>query len=359
MPPKARFWDSRTVDRLRARRRRLLSHRDVYERARAACVDCHRRGRARPYSIWLREAFVWSRGVQRTARGLSATSALVPSPASSLITPRGISLQSYLIAIFEAQCRCKPGAVPNNSRPLLPTRRESGWLDLVASDTADATSPATPRDNLLRQLKRALLHLERENLIELGGQQNKRGRFEYFRALDEGASPSRARYSVPRPAGEGAFPIPVEFFLNGWIHVLSPAEIVTYLMLMDIARIFPGAHDERGIFVTEEQRLRQYTLRRDVYESHRTLSMYALVRRISNTNRRPDGTVRSFKLDGNPLEPHRFQLLDTVRTENAFDVVTRSLSPEGLLLWTIFSDDRPELAPQPKQGANVQTESRP
>jgi hypothetical protein len=221
--------------------------------------------------------------------------------------------------------------------------REVGWIDLVASVKAETNAMATtPKDNLLRQFKRALLHLEKDNLVELVGKQNTNGRFEYFRLLDESGTRSPAgslvQYVVPKWTHEHPIPyeppisVSADFFLNGWVHVLSAAEIATYLMLCHLSEQYPDEHDEAGVFVTDDRRKNEFTLSRDTYEYHQTLSWYGLIRRLRNTNRRENGTVKSFKIAGNPLEPHRFQVVPSILRRNAFEVVTGALQSEMLLL---------------------------
>jgi hypothetical protein len=224
-----------------------------------------------------------------------------------------------------------------------------GWLDLIASETAAAKLPATKRDNLLRQFKRGLVHLEKERLVVLSGGPQSNGRFEAFRLLNESGSLSKngseVPYSIPQDpyldiprkaylangltelgndqfSSDPIISIPVDFFLNGWVHVLSPAELVTYLMLRDLGR---RCGTDQGVFICGKPREQFYGLRRDVYESHRLLNLYGLIEKVENSNRRHDGTVRSFKTENNPLEPHRFRLLPDAFKRDAFDSVVQAL----------------------------------
>lgn len=322
------FLGSRTRQRLVARRKRLTAQRDSCEAARSRCASAYRSARRYPRTIWIRQSFVLAREDRS-------------SPLASLITTKGIALQAYLIAVFEAQCRHNAGEQPKNNRPLLATGRyEHGWLDLVASHAASAQPPTTLRDNRLRQLKRALLHLQREHLIELSSAKQ-RDRFEHFRLLDEGGRlTDRAEtilYRVPDPdsralISDALVPLPVEFFLGGWAHVLSPAETALYLILCCLAQQYPIDHDEHGVFLTGERRIDHYSLSRDAYESHQLLTAYGLIEKLDNPNRRPDGSVYRFKgVTGNPLEPHRFRLKDQALNRNAWRAVTTGMSNYHLL----------------------------
>ena len=277
---------SRTVERLRRRADRLLIQQQLYAGARDACRRCHRATRIRPPSIRIRGSFITSRGISSdvdpTTQWLLSlkgsafrqTSGFESSPAGSLMTPKGIALQIYLLAIFETQCRVGPGVSPRNDRPIVSSGRQTlGWLDLVASETATATPPATKRDNLLRQFKQGLRHLERERLVVLSGIPGSNGRFEAFRLLDESGSFSRngseIPYSIPQDSYLDAprdprfddelinlgndqhssnpiITVPADLFLNGWVHVLSPAELVTYLMLRDLSRRHAV---DQGVFI--------------------------------------------------------------------------------------------------------------
>ena len=338
--------DSRTVERLRRRGERLLIQRQLYSGARDACRRCYAVARMRPVNVNIRESFIVSRSTAPESQ------AVVDSPAASLITPRGIALQVYLMAIFEAQCRVRAGMSVRNDRPIASSNRETlGWLDLIASETVTAKLPTTKRDNLLRQFKRGLLHLERERLVVLSGNPNSNGRFEFFRLLNESgrlsSTGSEIPYVVPKepPSGtelmeiltaggrsplepitdipvDPVIDIPVDFFLYGWAHVLSPAEIATYLMLRHLTYTHKA---DQGVFVCAKPREQFYGLRRDVYESHRLLCLYGIVERVHNKNRRNDGTVRSFNTEGNPLEPHRFIFPPDALKRDAFEVVVRNL----------------------------------
>lgn len=367
---------SRTVERLRRRADRLLTQHQLYIRARDACRQCHHATKIRPASVRIRGSFIISRGISSDVdptsqwflslegRAFQETTGIESSPAGSLVAPKGIALQIYLIALFEAQCRVGIGVSPHNDRPIISSgRRTVGWLDLIASETAAAKPPTTKRDNLLRQFKRGLGHLERERLVVLSGAPRSNGRFEAFRLLDESGSLSKAGsevpYSTPKDpyldvpravrlasdmiglgseqfSSDPVIAIPADFFLNGWVHVLSPAELVTYLMLRDLCR---RHGTNRGVFICGKPREQFYGLRRDVYESHRLLSLYGLIEKVENKNRRRNGTVRSFKTEDNPLEPHRFRLLPDALKRDAFSTVTQALrDPASFIVANTFDE---------------------
>jgi hypothetical protein len=333
------FSHSRTGKRLVARRGRLVAQRGTCEAARRSCESLFGSGRRYPQEIWIRKSFTIARSGRK-------------SPLASLVTSKGVALQTYLVALFEAQCRYGPGERPSNNRLLVPgARHEQGWLDLVASHVSSAQRPATMRDNRLRQLKRALLHLEREHLVQLSASKE-RDRFERFRLLDEGGRPTGGEddlpYRVPGVSGglvaEALVPLPVDFFRGGWVHVLSPAEIALYLVMNGLAQQYPEVHQDSGIFLTSERRTDFYSLSRDVYESHELLRAYGLIEKLDNPNRRPDGSVYRFKDVGNPLEPLRFRVRDRQALHrNAWGEVVDAMARYRLLreiFWRFAPGDR-------------------
>ncbi|MBY8853353.1 hypothetical protein K7G98_36035, partial [Saccharothrix sp. MB29] len=131
-----------------------------------------------------------------------------------------------------------------------------GWLDLVASPVfANPTKTkerATEKDNRLRQLKAALRTLEKCGLIALKGKEFRNGRFEGFQLQHESGAPGftgSPQYKIPFPSGD-MIRLPVAFFLQGWIHTLSPAEVATYLMFHHLARRYPREHQEAGVYIS-------------------------------------------------------------------------------------------------------------
>ncbi len=319
----------RDLERLRRRALRLERQATLYEAARDACHELHHRGDRMPRHVVLRRSFL----LRRDNFGGR-------SPAVALITPKGIALQLYLVALFEAQCRRPPGTVVRNNRPLRSTAYMPGWVELLASETTQRRT----EDGLLRQMKRGLHLLEQQNLAQIARRGNGIGA-ERFRLLDEGGrfSPIGAPvpYTLPKGLGPQAgehrlidtilkqlseIDVPAEFFTRGWVHVLSPAEIVTYLMLLDLEMQHTVGVNLDGVFVTNQVRLDRYSISRDVYESHRTLCSYGLIERLDNPNRRSNGQVRRFKdVPGNPLEPHRFRVMRKGLTNDALRTVIDGL----------------------------------
>lgn len=307
---------SRDIERLRKRLNRLKRLQEWHEH-----VCSHRRqlffAGWRPREIVLRADFILSGAAGR-------------SPIVRLITPHGIALQTYLVALFEAQCRHRNGTTPLNDRPLRAQEPgEVGWLDLLASvataDPVNSVEHATVQDNRLRQIKSALRVLSTACLVSVAGQARSNGRFEGFVVGHESGIGNPVAYTVPRRGGPAELiRLPVDFFLKGWVHALSPAEIATYLMLRHLAARFPSQHKENGVFVAGSTRETLYGLRRDVYEAHQLLTSFRLVERLPDPKRWPSGHIRDYhkvQERGEIVQPHRFRLLDDCFRRDALRVV--------------------------------------
>jgi len=257
-------------------------------------------------------------------------------PLPALITPRGMAIQTYLVALFEAQCRHRPGNEPDNHRVLRATERdEIGWLGLLASvadaSTATSVERATSLDNLLRQAKSALRALAASNLVQLSGETSSHGRYEQFKLGHESGGVAFLTYTVPQARLHQLIRLPIDFFLRGWVHVLSPAEIATYLMMRHLGVAYPDRHQNSGVFVAGAYREDTYGLSRDVYEAHRALTAFRLLERLPDSRRWPNGRIRNFKEvvareDGAQLPAHRFRARgDDALKRDAWLIVTNRL----------------------------------
>lgn len=209
-------------------------------------------------------------------------------PATRLISSRGAALRTILIALFEAQVRSRPGTYPDNNRPLFRQPDVIGWTDLVASDATPSGSGRTymsTRSKKGRQFCRTLDRLAAEQLVMLPGGKwgnihegfllmNERG-FHLSDANDRYGyryrTQSNDRYRTPR-RGDDAFSIPIQFFTNGWIHVLEDSEIAFLLILA-----FLHSKNPDGQFVfNAEERVLNFGLGRDSYRAHMMLQRLGL-----------------------------------------------------------------------------------
>jgi hypothetical protein len=195
---------------------------------------------------------------------------------SRLITSRGIALRFYLLAIFEAQCRPGTGALWTNTRPL---SGRMGWGDLIAIDAAysrpvkayqrGSRQNRTLDSSLDRQIKGALRTLEQPEdqalvvvPLKANGRHRDYGRFLLMDESGRGEVRTPNYYTVPHPE-HGVIGIPYQFFLHGWIQVLYPSEIATWLTLCFLRSLFPHSHDESGVFLYGQSREQDFHLLRD------------------------------------------------------------------------------------------------
>jgi hypothetical protein len=288
---------------------RLRKNEQQYRDAQRQLREIHRQGRA-PATIVVRRSLITRRG----AGG--------PSPAAQLITPKGIGLSLYLTVLFDAQSRRPAGARIRNARPLLTTGNDVGWTDLLPA----VTTGADPDVDMLRQVHRALQALERVRLVELR-RRGRPGRYEQFKVLDESGGGLRGRtaYVIPNRVTSATgelLVLPAGFFMNGWAHVLLPAEIFVYLALLNLRT----AYDSDSVFIADSVKDQVYSMSRDVYEHHQALTAYGLIRRHVGAGGRSDGTpLRQFE-PGMPPMPHHFELADNGFSRDALSVVTGALS---------------------------------
>jgi hypothetical protein len=119
----------------------------------------------------------------------------------------------------------------------------------------------------------------------------------------------------PSKDSRRVIPVPVEFFLNGWVDALSDGEIITYLALHLMAHAFPDRHKDGGVFLTQAERLESFNLDRG-FEAHRMLSRYGLIDTIRDRRRNADGTMADFGEVG-AGQIHRFKLDDCMLAQPA------------------------------------------
>ncbi|MEU4159234.1 hypothetical protein [Actinoplanes sp. NPDC026670] len=223
----------------------------------------------------------------------------------------------YLTALFDAQSRRPAGARVRNTRPLSGTGTELGWTDLLPA--------AVPGADMLRQVQRALTALERVRLVELR-RPGMPARYEQFTLLDESGGGLRGRtgYVIPHrvAAADGdLLRLPAAFFVHGWVHVLLPAEILVYLMILDLEQV----HGTAGIYAADSVKADVYAISRDVYEHHRALTAYGLIDRLDDPHRRPDGKLAPRPRFGGPPHPLRFRSVRGGLDRDAHPSVTNAL----------------------------------
>jgi hypothetical protein len=307
-------------DRNRKRLARLESRQDdqTDEAACKALRRIHRTGDIRPDQIVVRSSF--ARLGEQLDIAVYSDRRVPPRrlrpPATRLMRSRGCALQFFLTALFEAQCRTRPGhTVTRNRRPLAPLPRapeQVSWVDLVgaSADTVPIDSgrrSINSRDRRLRQIQQALQTLTADyvQLAEFTDPGAKR-RYCNFHLLNEaGRRPigDPVRYAIPEPAELNLFTLDPRIFTNGWVNVLEDSELAFLLMVADL-QARDGGNDH--VPVPGDIRVGYYGLGTDGYQAHHLLQKAGLLRVKLPEVRRPDGTFKAHRrsfddIDGAPL----------------------------------------------------------
>ncbi|MFE9642177.1 hypothetical protein ACFYOC_24460 [Nocardiopsis alba] len=198
-----------------------------------------------------------------------------PPPMSRLLHARGIALRFYLLALFVAQCRVGASDHSTNTLPLEGDGNTVGWSDLVAVDVAYNRQTGIYRQSTrqnrtlatgrLRQIKGALDSLEKHGLVEI----DRSGRTKNYEKFTLRHEAGRGDYNTPRryTVPTAGIPIPMDFFLHGWIQVLHSSEIATWLVLRFLRRRFPQEHRKSGVFLYGQTREGVFALKRDAYQN--------------------------------------------------------------------------------------------
>ncbi|GAB3831904.1 hypothetical protein ACFPIJ_29230 [Dactylosporangium cerinum] len=309
----------RDLDRQEARAGALLQHAAAYEAARDKLVEIYEAGDRIRSQYAIRSALVH-------ARRAGAAGSPPSSPAGALAPLKGWAMPLYLIAIFDAQSRRPAGATVDHARPLFRVGNgQAGWADLLPA----ITQTAPERAGMRRQAVHALNLLEREHLAVIAGRGGVAGRYDRVQFLDETGDGTRhrwlRRYSIPRSDSVGdVVHLPKAFFLNGWVHVLTVAEITTYLMILDLQARYPESGRD-GVFKVAAQRVDRYGVRRDVYATHRQLAGYGLIRRLDDPARSPDGRIIKRSSPRYTRQPYRFRTFDSGFDRPALTIVSAHL----------------------------------
>lgn len=243
------------------------------------------------------------------------------TPLARMLAPRGVTLQTALVALFVAQCRAKP----RNSRELPPVQA-SGPLSManLLAPPARATPQGryighvTDRVNRVRAVEAALNGLVAERIVE---RDSGRGLARKTSLMQEDSM----RVGGPglpwtMPKGR-AVHVPVEFFTNGWVWVLDKSEIACFLMMLDAEQSI-GTGAQFQIF--GQERLKSYTLGKDTMAKHIELEILGLTKTTRPAGRRPDGSWADLG-DDKPREHHTYAVLREGLGASAIDAVSALL----------------------------------
>lgn len=254
-----------------------------------------------------------------------------PPPFDALISPNGIAHQLLLLLLFVVQH--EKGASSERSglvrTPFVaPDSEDVGLLDLVMptylvdpwSVATTGNTHSSAADRRRRQFTATLATLAKEGFIEAPNVAKGRNKYVGFRLLEEtGPRPNGdpLRYKPPAATKRGVIAVPVDFFLNGWVHLLSPQEIMFWLMLRD--------RDAGGpIVIDAAERARRYGLVRGRYSSWWLLEHAGLITTATDAMRRPQGTVVDFDATKMP-DPHVFTLTDDGLKNDAATRITAAV----------------------------------
>lgn len=233
-------------------------------------------------------------------------------PSTRVLSPRGIALRFYLIALCAAQMRTKAGKQPHNDLPLIAGGDETGWIDLIAVPVEAQNSgkvSASRSSKKQRQVISALRSLSDPGvqLIRLPNASKRSGKYEGFQLCDEGGRRRGGEvpdYVVPTTT-DNSFDLPIGLFTNGWIHLLEDTEIA---FLMMIAHASQHIAPREWVKIESGLRLFHYGLGRDAYEAHKTLQAFGLLSVHIDEDRHDDGKVANYGQGGQP-RLHEFRLL--------------------------------------------------
>ncbi|KDN85960.1 hypothetical protein [Kitasatospora cheerisanensis] len=247
-------------------------------------------------------------------------------PIVRIAATRGVNLQLYLLILFEAQCRRRYGSAGPSPLPLSSHEEALSWTSLTfskATENAGIKVPISSRANRERQVRSALKRLADEGLIQRNVGTPPRA----VMALDESGKHRKetAFYHAPDPF-EHVIRLPAEFVTQGWLYLLTPAEIRFYFAFRHLEKRYlrrPGA------YFSPEARTSEYFLPRDVYESHLMLHRLGLIQRVKDPRRRSDGKLvdfHSYAERGEKWPIHLFKLGDdSLLHRPAYGPVRRAL----------------------------------
>lgn len=214
-------------------------------------------------------------------------------PAGQMILPRGVALQLHLAMLFAAHCQAAPGKRWNPVLPIVPGGEDAKPRSLMGLLAVDAHSiggagvqAGSKWANKRRQIAAGLGKLHELNLLDLphAGQRSPYRAMELLRESGGSSDAAPLPYQVP-VAGTPGLELPVGFFTNGWLHLLTTSEIIAYLMWLDVNA--NPSNDEP--FITGHERAGHFGLGREVYETHRQLDAFGLVAVERPEGRHDDG----------------------------------------------------------------------
>lgn len=303
------------------------------EQASAALSLIHQRGRA-PASIQLRRDFLARRAWIPVAGDRDKTARSKPALAT-LVARRGLGLRLELTLLFLLQCHHR--STQRIPLPLLPDLEDPASLGLISlfatgnrprkgskykrGVTKMRTAQVTGALDTLQELRLAELHKTPEDQNDYS---------QVWLNVEFGPlSVDHQRYRPPT-ATTPVVSIPIEFFTQGWIQVLTDSEIANWLMWRDVGLMrTPAATTADDLFIDADLRLGTYDLTRDTWDTHLMLGQLGLVNarqgdlHLGQTSDGEDNYRREphvFDLDDAPLKR---PALPAVKTAVEWDLIER------------------------------------
>ncbi len=210
--------------------------------------------------------------------------------AAQMIDSRGVALKLHLVMLFAAHCQAAERSRWRTRISVEPQEVEPvSWMGLMAahavSNEGAGVQVRSSIENKARQIVSGLKKLRDLDLILLprAGGPRPYSRIELMR--ESGGSTAAAPIPYTVPTAGGVIELPVEFFTHGWVYLLSPSEIMSYLMWLDV-----NQHPRFGEpFITAAERAGQFGLGREAYETHKQLDAFCLISVDRPTGRYSDG----------------------------------------------------------------------
>jgi hypothetical protein len=241
-----------------------------------------------------------------------------------MIAPKGVALRMHLMMLFVAHCDAKVGRLWVPYFPVEATPSLTSWMQLVVANAGyngPGIQTASVAANKQRQLIAGLKKMRDLGLASFPNGPSHRG-FELLHesgTSEEGSAP--IMYTVPIPS-ESCIELPVTFFTQGWVHLLTTSEIAALLMWLHVTK-FSGFDTEWGriTHVTSAGRQAGFGLSREAYETHKPLAAFGLLDIVRPEKRHYDGKWENFKEDASDLRCHRAIVRPEGFGEAAYDVV--------------------------------------
>lgn len=267
----------------------------------------------KPASILIRRSFVARQKRIHVAGEYDKT----PRPKPPLATAKrskGVALRLELTLLFLAQAGPRPTAqfrYPVQTQ----SAEDLGLIDFLStgSNPHEKTEYRLSRPAMrARQVMNALERLAAPELqlIEVSrrpsGRLDASGQMWVNQETGPTATGDVHRYRIPTPS-EKVISVPIEFYTNGWIQVMTDSEIANWQMWRDQSEMREaGITTADDLFIDAQDRLDYYDLSRDVWDTHQTLTRVGLMS-VEAGEVEARMTTRGARFH---REPHKFGLDD-------------------------------------------------